>query len=180
LNAGKSTFLSTVSRATPKVADYPFTTLIPQLGVVSIDLGESYVIADIPGLIEGAADGAGLGHQFLRHIERCAIYLHLISPEDIESDPIDRINQLNAELEAYNPELIKRPQAIVLTKIDTLSLEDREELLERIKANGKRPIYCISSFSTEGVKTLKYDLWRFLQRQAQEAAEDAENDKTTH
>lgn len=168
-NAGKSTFLAAMSRARPKVADYPFTTLIPQLGVVRIDEGESYVIADIPGLIEGAADGAGLGHQFLRHIERCSIYLHLVSPETEESDPLERLQMLNDELEKYNDELLQRPQAIVLTKTDLLTIEEREEWVERIRTITNRPVYTISSFTQNGLKTLKYDLWRFLQIRAQDA-----------
>jgi GTPase len=167
-NAGKSTFLSVMSRARPKVADYPFTTLVPQLGVVSVDIGDSYVIADIPGLIEGAADGAGLGHQFLRHIERCAIYLHLVSPETEESDPIDRLKQLDAELKKYNASLLDRPQAIVLTKTDLLTPEERDEWIQRIRSASKRPVYTISSFAQHGLKTLKYDLWRFLQNQKED------------
>ena len=162
-NAGKSTFLSVISRARPKVADYPFTTLVPQLGVVSIDEGESYVVADIPGLISGAADGAGLGHQFLRHIERCAIYLHLVSPETLESEPLDRVAAIDHELKSFNPELAKRPQAIVITKVDLLTPEEREALVQAVRETCKRPVYTISSFTQEGLKAIKYDLWRFLQ-----------------
>ncbi len=162
-NSGKSTFLSVISRAKPKVADYPFTTLVPQLGVVRIDEGESFVVADIPGLISGAADGAGLGHQFLRHIERCAIYLHLISPETIESDPLQRIRDIDRELHAFNAELSERPQAIVLTKVDLLTPDERAELIAEIRTEFKRPVYAISSFTQEGLKQIKYDLWRFLQ-----------------
>jgi GTP-binding protein len=176
-NAGKSTFLAAVSRARPKVADYPFTTLVPQLGVVSVDEGESFVIADIPGLIEGAAQGAGLGHQFLRHIERCSIYLHLISPETEESDPLDRIKKLNAELGAYNPELLERPQVIVLTKTDLLSPQEREQWIARIQELEKRPVYSISSFAQSGLSTLTYDLWRFLQNRAREARERTERSR---
>ncbi|RKZ08750.1 GTPase ObgE, partial [bacterium] len=117
-NAGKSTLLSRISSARPKIADYPFTTLVPQLGVVDRGGYRSFVVADIPGLIEGAHQGAGLGHRFLRHVERCRLLLHLIDPSDDLRDPVDGLRRLNEELKLFRPELAERAQVLVLTKSD--------------------------------------------------------------
>jgi len=153
-NAGKSTFLSRVSAAHPTIGDYPFTTLVPSLGVVEIEPGESFVVADIPGLIEGAHEGRGLGLEFLRHIERCALYLHLVSPETWEADPVEQIEALLAELRAYDPELLERPRFTVLTKIDLLDDATRDALLARIRAAVDTPVLAVSAVSGAGIRRL--------------------------
>lgn len=132
-NAGKSTFIRSVSAATPKVADYPFTTLIPNLGVVRHDSQRSFVIADIPGLIEGAADGAGLGIRFLRHLERCRVLLHMIDilPADL-SDPVENAKAIIKELENYNPKLAEKPRWIVFNKIDLMLEEETDEICQQV------------------------------------------------
>ncbi len=132
-NAGKSTFIRSVSAAKPKVADYPFTTLVPNLGVVRLDQQRSFVIADIPGLIEGAADGAGLGIRFLKHLERCRVLLHMIDvlPVD-QSDPVENAKAIIAELEKYSPKLAEKPRWLVFNKVDLLLPEEAEEVCQRI------------------------------------------------
>lgn len=134
-NAGKSTFIRAVSAARPKVADYPFTTLVPNLGVVKSGDGESFVIADVPGLIEGASTGAGLGHRFLRHLERCRVLLHLIDvlPPD-GSDPVRNAQVIEEELKQYAAELYAKPRFVALNKCDLISDEEARELLERVVA----------------------------------------------
>ncbi|HKY28892.1 MAG TPA: GTPase ObgE [Pyrinomonadaceae bacterium] len=154
-NAGKSTFISTVSAARPKIADYPFTTLEPHLGVVDLGDYRTFVIADIPGLIEGAHEGAGLGDRFLRHIERTSLLLHLV---DVSSqsgrEPVADYQTVNRELAAYNRELAERPQIVVATKIDALDEPQRlESLKQRAKSDGK-PFFAISSATNEGVRDL--------------------------
>jgi GTP-binding protein len=154
-NAGKSTLISTISAARPKIADYPFTTLEPHLGVV--DLGEyrTFVVADIPGLIEGAHRGAGLGDRFLRHVERTKLLLHLVDVSSIAGrDPVSDYETINRELEAYDPNLAARPQIVVATKVDAL---DEPERLERLRARAGqdgRPFRAISSATREGVREL--------------------------
>ncbi len=154
-NAGKSTFISTVSAARPKVADYPFTTLEPHLGVV--DLGEfrTFVIADIPGLIEGAHKGAGLGDRFLRHVERTKLLLHLVDVSSVSGrDAVEDYETINRELKAYDEELAERPQIVVATKRDALDEPERlERLRERARLEGK-PFHIISSVTGEGVREL--------------------------
>ena len=133
-NVGKSTFLSRVTNANPKIANYHFTTLNPNLGVVDLGDGESFVIADIPGLIEGASEGVGLGHEFLRHIERTKMMIHVVDAASSEGrDPVDDIYKINEELEVYNPEIAKRPQIIAANKTDLIYSED-EDPVERIRA----------------------------------------------
>ena len=133
-NVGKSTFLSRVTNANPKIANYHFTTLNPNLGVVDLGDGESFVIADIPGLIEGASEGVGLGHEFLRHIERTKMMIHVVDAASSEGrDPVDDIYKINEELEAYNPEIAKRPQVIAANKTDLIYSQD-EDPVERIRA----------------------------------------------
>ena len=133
-NVGKSTLLSRVTNANPKIANYHFTTLNPNLGVVDLGDGESFVIADIPGLIEGASEGVGLGHEFLRHIERTKMMIHVVDAASSEGrDPVDDIYKINEELEAYNPEIAKRPQVIAANKTDLIYSED-EDPVERIRA----------------------------------------------
>lgn len=154
-NAGKSTLISTISAAKPKIADYPFTTLEPHLGVV--DLGEyrTFVVADIPGLIEGAHRGAGLGDRFLRHVERTKLLLHLVDVSSLAGrDPVSDYETINRELEAYDAQLATRPQIVVATKLDALDEPDRlERLRERAERDG-RPFYAISSATREGVREL--------------------------
>jgi GTP-binding protein len=156
-NAGKSTFIRSVSAAKPKVADYPFTTLVPNLGVVRQDSQRSFVIADIPGLIEGAADGAGLGIQFLKHLERCRVLLHLIDlmPADL-SDPVDNAKAIIGELEKYSPKLAQKPRWIVFNKIDLMLEEEAEELCQKIltELNWQGESYAISAFQRQNTDEL--------------------------
>jgi GTP-binding protein len=164
-NAGKSTLIRCVSAARPKVADYPFTTLVPNLGVVDLGLEGTFVIADIPGLIRGAAEGAGLGHQFLRHVSRNRLLLHLISLGPDEADPpIQRYHHIRRELEHYDRRLLERPEVVVLTKIDTVPPEIRDELVNEIRtALSERDVFVISSPTRLGIDALKMDVWRRLQ-----------------
>lgn len=157
-NAGKSTFISAVSNARPKVADYPFTTLVPHLGVVRVGNEQSFVLADIPGLVEGAAEGAGLGHLFLRHLSRTSLLLHVIdcAPLDPEVDPVAQARALVRELEKYNPELAQKPRWIVLNKADLLQ-EDKEEKIARFKkelASDGRPFFVMSAATRTGTQEL--------------------------
>ncbi|NCG19977.1 MAG: GTPase ObgE [Rhodobacterales bacterium] len=164
-NAGKSTLISKISAARPRVADYPFTTLVPSLGVVEISPGNSFVVADIPGLIEGASDGVGLGHKFLRHVERCECFVHLLSCDPTEElSPVERFLAINRELKRYERELAERPQFVVLNKIDLIDEETREELMaELTKASGS-PVWAISAITTEGVRPLVFALWEHVQQ----------------
>jgi len=157
-NAGKSTLISRISAARPKIADYPFTTLVPNLGVVSMGEGRSFVVADLPGLIEGAAEGAGLGHRFLRHLDRCQVLVHLVAG-DTEDDPVEAVEAINRELEAYDPELAEKEQIVVLSKTDAMTPEDREEKLERLREAGYAPL-AISAVSGDGIKPLLEQLWK--------------------
>ena len=157
-NAGKSTFISAVSNARPKVADYPFTTLVPHLGVVRVGNEQSFVLADIPGLVEGAAEGAGLGHLFLRHLSRTSLLLHVIdcAPLDPEVDPVVQARALVRELEKYNPELAQKPRWIVLNKADLLQ-EDKEEKIAHFKkelASDGRPFFVMSAATRTGTQEL--------------------------
>lgn len=166
-NVGKSTFLSRVTNARPKIANYHFTTLNPNLGVVDIDGGKGFVIADIPGLIEGASEGVGLGHQFLRHIERTKVIIHIVDAASTEGrDPIADIKAINAELEAYNPDLLKRPQVIAANKIDAIYDDGTgTNPIELIK-NAFEPegikVYPISAVTGQGVKELLYAVRELL------------------
>ena len=154
-NAGKSTFISTVSAARPKIADYPFTTLEPNLGVVDIGDFRTFVIADIPGLIEGAHSGAGLGDRFLRHIERTKLLLHLVDISSISGrDAVSDYQTVNRELAAYNEDLAKRVQFVVATKIDALDEPARLEALKRRALDDGKPFYAVSSVTGEGVREL--------------------------
>ena len=153
-NVGKSTLISVVSAAKPEIANYPFTTLTPVLGVVKMDAGNSFVMADIPGLIEGASEGVGLGHDFLRHVERCRLILHIVDISATDGrDPIDDYKQINYELEKFNPELAKRPQIVALNKADASIEEMIEEFNEFAEENGFKT-YLISAATGEGVKEL--------------------------
>ncbi len=165
-NVGKSTLLSRVSNARPKIANYHFTTLNPHLGVVDVDGGKGFVMADIPGLIEGASQGVGLGHDFLRHIERTRVLVHVVDAASTEGrDPIADIHAINKELEAYNPELLKRPQVIAANKTDAI-YPDGEDPVERLKAEFEPQgvkVYPISAVSGKGVKELLYAIYELLQ-----------------
>lgn len=153
-NVGKSTLISVVSAAKPEIANYPFTTLTPVLGVVKMDQGSSFVIADIPGLIEGASEGVGLGHDFLRHVERCRLILHVVDISAMDGrDPIDDYKQINYELEKFNPELAKRPQIVALNKADASIEEMIDEFNEFAEENGFKT-YLISAATGEGVQEL--------------------------
>lgn len=166
-NVGKSTFLSRVTNARPKIANYHFTTLNPNLGVVDIEGGKGFVIADIPGLIEGASEGVGLGHQFLRHIERTKVIIHIVDAASTEGrNPIADIKAINAELEAYNPELLKRPQVIAANKIDAIyddgsGTNPVELIKEAFEPEGIK-VYPISAVTGQGVKELLYTVRELL------------------
>ena len=166
-NVGKSTFLSRVTNARPKIANYHFTTLNPNLGVVDIDGGKGFVIADIPGLIEGASEGVGLGHQFLRHIERTKVIIHIVDAASTEGrDPIADIKAINAELEAYNPDLLKRPHVIAANKIDAIyddgSGTNPVELIKAAFEPEGIKVYPISAVTGQGVKELLYAVRELL------------------
>src|SRR6478672_2340012 len=154
-NAGKSTLISVISAAKPKIADYPFTTLEPNLGVVDMGDFKTFVVADIPGLIEGASEGAGLGDRFLRHVERTKLMLHLVDVSSLSGrDPIDDYEIINRELAAYNEDLAARPQIVVATKMDALDEPERPKVLEERARKDGRDFYAISSVTGEGVKQL--------------------------
>lgn len=161
-SVGKSTLLSVVSRAKPEIADYHFTTIVPNLGVVQAPDGRSFVMADLPGLIEGASQGKGLGHQFLRHIERCRVIVHIVDMGSSEGrDPYEDYCIINKELEAYEYHLMDRPQIILANKMD---LPGAEENLERFKSLVDAPVYPISAYMAEGLKEPLYKVADLLDR----------------
>ena len=166
-NAGKSTFIRAVSAARPKVADYPFTTLHPNLGVVRVDERRSFVIADIPGLIEGAAEGAGLGHRFLRHLARTRLLLHLVDivPADSERDPVREAKAIVAELEKYDEALYRKPRWLVLNKIDLLPEDEKDKyaraFVRRLGWKGKT--FMISALTGQGCRDLVYAVMDHLE-----------------
>ncbi|MFR1833204.1 MAG: GTPase ObgE [Lachnospiraceae bacterium] len=159
-NVGKSTLLSRVSNARPKIANYHFTTLNPHLGVVDLGEGSGFVMADIPGLIEGASEGVGLGHAFLKHIERTKVLIHVVDAASTEGrDPIADIRAINKELEAYNPELLSRPQVIAANKVDAIYDDGEENPIDRLRREFEPEgilVYPISAVSGQGVKELLY------------------------
>ncbi len=181
-NAGKSTFIRAVSAARPKVADYPFTTLQPNLGVVRTDVSKSFVIADIPGLIEGAADGAGLGHQFLRHLQRTRLLLHIvdIAPTDESTKPVAGAKAITDELRKYDESLYRKPRWLVLNKIDLIAEDDRQRVIQDISNEYRREIgepertFAISALSRLGCVELTYAAMDRLD----EIAKDAQAQKT--
>jgi GTP-binding protein len=191
-NAGKSTFIRAVSAARPKVADYPFTTLHPHLGVVRVDVNRSFVIADIPGLIEGAAEGAGLGHQFLRHLARTRLLLHLVdlAPIDAGADPAADAHAIAQELRKYDEALFRKPRWLVLNKVDLLPEDERQERIESFVArlreldresaptNEAPRVFAISALTAEGCRELTFAVAEFLAQTEQQhssgAAEPAE------
>jgi GTP-binding protein len=174
-NAGKSTLISAISAARPKVADYPFTTLVPNLGVVKVGTEGSFVVADMPGLIRGAADGAGLGHRFLRHVARNRVLLHLVSlAPDEEEGPVERYLAIRGELEAYDPALVHRPELVVLTKADTRPIEEIREVGRSLAEASGQKLRLISAVTGQGVQDLVRSLWRELLAQlAREESEGA-------
>jgi GTP-binding protein len=167
-NAGKSTFIRAVSAAKPKVADYPFTTLHPNLGVVRVDTNRSFVVADIPGLIEGAAEGAGLGHQFLRHLQRTNLLLHLvdIAPYDPDADPVREAKAIVKELRKYDASLYSKPRWLVINKIDLLPEDERAARISAfLKAFGKvERHFTISAISGDGCRELTFAIMEHLER----------------
>ncbi|MGC9457479.1 MAG: Obg family GTPase CgtA [Halothiobacillaceae bacterium] len=171
-NAGKSTLIRAISAARPKVADYPFTTLHPNLGVVRVEAHRSFVVADIPGLIEGAAEGAGLGHQFLRHLARTQLLLHVLDVAPMDAhDPVADARVILEELARYSPEMVERPRWLVLNKIDALPEDEREAhctaIVEALDFDG--PVFAISAISGEGTKPLVHAIMEHV-----EAAREAE------
>ena len=166
-NAGKSTFIRAVSAARPKVADYPFTTLHPHLGVVRIGVDRSFVIADIPGLIEGAAEGAGLGHQFLRHLARTRLLLHIVDAAPLEAgaDPARDARSIAAELKKFDTALYRKPRWLVLNKMDMLPATERKaaaaDIVRRLRWRG--PSFCISALTGEGCRELGFAAMKFLE-----------------
>jgi GTPase len=171
-NAGKSTLLAAVSNARPKIADYPFTTLFPHLGMVHLDHGKGFVLADLPGLIEGAAEGAGLGHQFLRHLSRTRLLLHVIdaAPYDESVDVVEQARAIASELKRFDARLYRKPRWLVLNKIDALPIEQREqriaELTQRLRRHlrSKAPLFAISAATGEGCRELMWAVYEFLGR----------------
>ena len=170
-NVGKSTLLSRVTNAQPKIANYHFTTLNPNLGVVDLEGGRGFIIADIPGLIEGASEGVGLGHEFLRHIERTRVIIHMVDAASTEGrDPVDDIYKINEELRAYNPEIAKRPQVIAANKIDAIYIGD-EDPVQRIRDEFEPKgvkVLAISAVSGKGLKELLYQVREILDNLPQE------------
>lgn len=166
-NAGKSTFIRSVSAARPKVADYPFTTLYPNLGVVSVGLERSFVIADIPGLIEGAADGAGLGVQFLKHLSRTSVLLHLVDvlPPD-SSDPVANVKSIQKELKKFSAELVRKDQWLILNKVDLLPEDVAEKVCKKIitRLKWQGPVFKISAIKKQGTQELCYSLMEYFEK----------------
>ena len=164
-SVGKSTLLSMVSNAKPKIADYHFTTLVPNLGVVGLGEGRSFVMADIPGIIEGAADGVGLGLTFLRHIERTRVLLHIVDGASVEGrDPVEDIEAINEELKKYSNDIVERPTIIVANKLDLLSEEDKKAVLDKLhKAYPDKQVVAISAATREGVKELLEAAYKLLE-----------------
>lgn len=154
-NVGKSTILSSVSAAKPKIADYHFTTIEPNLGVVSLDIGKSFVIADIPGLIEGAHEGIGLGHEFLKHVERTRILIHVVDIAGVEGrDPLEDFEVINRELKEYNPGLAERPQVVAANKVDVLDSMDRFEEFSRVIEERGYKVFPVSAATGKGLREL--------------------------
>jgi GTP-binding protein len=174
-NAGKSTLISAISNARPKIADYPFTTLHPNLGVVRVAAEQSFVVADVPGLIEGAAEGAGLGHQFLRHLQRTRLLLHMVdlAPFDDAVDPVAQAKAITLELKKYDPELFDKPRWLVLNKLDMVLTDARsarvKDFVKRFKYKG--PVFEISALNREGCEGLVRAIYDHLQAQFQSTQE---------
>jgi GTP-binding protein len=168
-NAGKSTFIAAVSNARPKIADYPFTTLHPNLGVVRVGPEQSFVVADVPGLIEGASEGAGLGHLFLRHLQRTRLLLHVVdfAPFDENVDPVQQAKAIVAELKKYDPGLYNKPRWLVLNKLDMVPADEREarvkDFIKRMRYKG--PVFQISALTREGCEPLIKEIYKHIRAQ---------------
>ncbi len=180
-NAGKSTLISVISAAKPKIADYPFTTLTPNLGVVALSDDRSFVVADVPGLIEGAHSGHGLGHQFLRHIERTKVIVHLVDVSGASGrDPVEDFDTIRRELELYNPELLKKPHLVAANKIDAVDDPKRITAIEKRAKKLKLKFFQISAVTGEGVKPLIEAAWPIIAKarelEAKAIAVEAEED----
>jgi GTP-binding protein len=161
-NSGKSTLIARISAAKPKIADYPFTTLTPHLGVVALSDNRSFVVADVPGLIEGAHRGLGLGHQFLRHLERTRVLVHMIDVSGTGRDPVVDFDTIRRELELYRPEMADKPQMAAANKIDVVADAEAVDRLEAHLATLRIPLYRISAVTGEGVGTLIEAMWQHL------------------
>lgn len=175
-NAGKSTFIRAVSAAKPKVANYPFTTLHPNLGVVSIEAHRSFVIADIPGLIEGAADGAGLGIRFLKHLQRTRLLLHLVDAAPLHEsiDPVDEVQALEKEMAKFDPELLEYDRWLVLNKLDLLPEDERDarcgEIVQRLNWQG--PVFHLSALNKQGTQELCYRIMEYIEEKQERVTSD--------
>ena len=180
-NAGKSTLISVISAAKPKIADYPFTTLEPNLGVVDMGDFKTFVVADIPGLIEGASEGAGLGDRFLRHVERTKLILHLVDVSSVSGrDPIEDYKIINHELSNYDENLGRRPQIVVATKIDALDDPERLEVLKKQAKKDKKLFFAISSVTNTGTKDLVNSIADWLTLDSEEGDAEAEDIRSSH
>ncbi|MBQ0920175.1 GTPase ObgE [Hydrogenophaga aromaticivorans] len=170
-NAGKSTLIAAISNARPKIADYPFTTLYPNLGVVRVAPEKSFVVADVPGLIEGASEGAGLGHQFLRHLQRTRLLLHIldVAPFDAGVDPVVQAKAIVAELKKFDPKLHAKPRWLVLNKLDMVPMDQREALVKDIvkRLKYKGPVFEISALTREGCERLIQGVYEYLAKEFQ-------------
>jgi GTP-binding protein len=174
-NAGKSTLIAAISAVRPKIADYPFTTLVPNLGVVGYGEGKSFVVADIPGLIEGAHEGHGLGDKFLRHVTRTSLLIHLLDASKInEEDPLADWKTINRELELFDPELGKKPQIIVANKVDLPEAKTKAKLLGRKLPEKNQPLHTVSAATTEGVQALVQYVGMKLEEIKQQAETDGD------
>ncbi|HUP07164.1 MAG TPA: GTPase ObgE [Caldimonas sp.] len=177
-NAGKSTLIAAISNARPKIADYPFTTLHPNLGVVRVGPEQSFVVADVPGLIEGAAEGAGLGHQFLRHLQRTRLLLHLVdvAPFEEGADPVRQARAIASELKKYDPALHAKPRWLVLNKVDMLPAAEREPRVREIvrRLRWKAPVFVISALTREGCDALIRAAYEHLARTREAVPEPAD------
>jgi len=179
-NAGKSTLIRSVSAAKPKVADYPFTTLVPNLGVVRLDSQRSFVIADIPGLIEGAADGAGLGVQFLKHLERCRVLLHVVDVMPVDqSDPVENAKTIIGELEQHSDKIASKPRWLVLNKLDLLLEDEAKAIKDRIisELNWQDRVFSISAFTKMGTEELTQELMTYIETLPETTLELSDEEK---
>jgi GTPase len=174
-NAGKSTLISVISSVRPKIADYPFTTLVPNLGMVSYGEGKSFVAADIPGLIEGAHQGHGLGDKFLRHILRTRVLIHVLDASQLDGkDPLAPWKAINREMELFDPELVDKPQIVVANKVDLPEGRELAKSLSKKLPKAYRPLYVISAATTEGVQQLVYAIGRKLDEVRQQSETDSD------
>jgi GTP-binding protein len=172
-NAGKSTFLSTVTAATPKTADYPFTTLFPHLGVVKLGASERFIIADLPGLIEGASEGAGLGHRFLGHVERCSTILHLV--DACGENPSKNYEVIRKELKNYDAGIEKKPEIIALTKCDAISQKQADDLKFKFEKKYKATVMIISSVANQGLKPILFEAFKHVKKRRESEQKSREN-----